>query len=70
MDYPASKIRLINLNEPEWLLLPGLTYKNLTNWLTGAEVVDFYYENGIYKLLIVNRVVKMELLHGQIKPKR
>jgi hypothetical protein len=54
MDYRASKIRLIDLEDPRWLMLPGITYKNLTSWLTGAELIDFTYKDGKYVLTILS----------------
>ncbi|MEW4209500.1 glycosyl hydrolase [Priestia megaterium] len=50
MDYESSKIRLIERSNPRWILLPGIAYKNIASWLTGAVIEDFSQEKGYYLL--------------------
>ncbi|PGY12677.1 endo-1,4-beta-xylanase [Bacillus sp. AFS031507] len=56
LDYPASKIRLIDLKDPQRLLLPGKTYKNITTWLTDSTIQDFSYKflEEIYVMSILS----------------
>lgn len=52
MEYPISKIRLIDLSDPRWIELPGIAYRNITSWLTGATVEDFSHKEGYYLLKV------------------
>ncbi|MDQ0226820.1 GH39 family glycosyl hydrolase [Metabacillus niabensis] len=54
LDYPASKIRLINLENQSNLLLPGEVYKNIISRLLGAQILDFKYKNEVYVLSFIS----------------
>lgn len=63
-NYGASKIRLVDGTNPKWILMPSVAYKNVTSWLTGAEVLDFSYNNrkDIYKLSILSSEGKKAII--------